>query len=107
LLLVGIPKPTGDVWMRILALVAVLMLTSAMSAAAQTYVDGYTRKDGTYVQGHWRSAPDNSPYNNYSYPGNTNPYTGRTATGNTSTYLERYYNRSNSWGSYGWRNDDE
>lgn len=81
--------------MRTLALVAALLVTFSMPAAAQTYVDGYTRKDGTYVQGHWRSDPDNSPYNNYSYPGNTNPYTGKTATGNTDTYLQRYYNRSN------------
>jgi hypothetical protein len=112
--------------MRILALVAALLVTFSMSAAAQTYVDGYTRKDGTYVQGHWRSAPDHSPYNNYSYPGNTNPYTGRTATGNTDTYLQRYYNRWNSSSSYtaprytvpsyprstnryrsGWSNEDE
>jgi hypothetical protein len=80
--------------MRILGLVFALVMTLSMSASAQTHVSGYTRKDGTYVQPHWRSSPDRSPYSNYSYPGNTNPYTGRTATGRTDTYLERYYTRS-------------
>ena len=31
------------------------------------YVRGYTRDNGTYVQPHYRSAPDGNPYNNYSY----------------------------------------
>src|SRR3954467_13358066 len=76
--------------MRTFALVAALLVSISVSAAAQTYVEGYFRKDGTYVQGYWRSSPDHNPYNNYSYPGNTNPYTGKTATGNPETYLQRY-----------------
>jgi hypothetical protein len=42
-----------------------------------TYVPGYTRSDGTYVQGHYRTLPDASRSNNYSSEGNVNPYTGR------------------------------
>jgi hypothetical protein len=38
------------------------------------WVNGYYRKDGSYVRGHYRSAPDGDPSNNYSSPGNTNPY---------------------------------
>lgn len=60
---------------------------SAGQADAAVWVNGYTRSNGTYVQGHYRSNPDGNPYNNWSYPGNTNPYTGVTATGNPSTYL--------------------
>lgn len=68
---------------------------------AQVHVQGYHRKDGTYVKSHYRSSPDSSPYNNYSYPGNTNPYTGKVATGNTDTYLKNYYgNSSNSSSTY-------
>jgi hypothetical protein len=100
--------------MRILGLVFALLVTLSMSAAAQTYVQGYTRQDGTYVQGHWRSSPDHNPYNNYSYPGNTNPYTGQTATGNPDTYLQRYYSHSQGWTYYtlppsssGRKSDDE
>lgn len=67
---------------------------------AQVYVQGYHRKDGTYVKSHYRSSPDSSPYNNYSYPGNTNPYTGKVATGNTDTYLKNYSNSSSTYSNY-------
>ncbi len=70
-----------------------LMLTWLIESVAQVYVDGYYRKDGTYVQPHYRSNPDGNPYNNWSFPGNTNPYTGKVATGNPDTYLDNYYNR--------------
>jgi len=50
-------------------------------STVSTYVHGYTRGNGTYVQPHWRSDPDGIPYNNFSYPGNLNPYTGKIAPG--------------------------
>ena len=50
------------------------------AAAEDTYVKGYTRKDGTYVQSHHRSAPDGNPNNNWSTKGNENPYTGKPGT---------------------------
>lgn len=78
--------------MRILLILLTLILT--LQATAQVKVKGYYRKDGTYVKPHYRSNPDGNPYNNWSYPGNTNPYTGKTATGNPDTYLKNYYNRS-------------
>jgi hypothetical protein len=31
---------------------------------ANEYVQGYYKKDGSYVQGHYRSAPDEYRYNN-------------------------------------------
>jgi hypothetical protein len=64
------------------------------TAEAAVRVNGYFRKNGTYVQPHYRSNPDGNPYNNWSFPGNTNPYTGETATGNADTYLRNYYNKS-------------
>lgn len=36
--------------------------------AADTYVDGYYRKDGTYVQPHTRSSPNSQRYDNYGQP---------------------------------------
>jgi hypothetical protein len=59
-------------------------------------VRGYTRKDGTYVQPHTRSAPDGNPTNNYSFPGNYNPNTGTITPGNPDTYLENYYKKHGS-----------
>jgi hypothetical protein len=40
------------------------------------WVNDYYRSDGTYVPGHYRSAPDGAPSNNWSTRGNVNPYTG-------------------------------
>lgn len=59
------------------------------------WVNGYYRKDGTYVKGYWRTSPDTSISNNYSTIGNTNPYTGAEGTKsgesqlNLSTYLTK------------------
>jgi hypothetical protein len=43
-------------------------------------VKGYTRKDGTYVAPHVRSAPNSTKSDNYSTAGNINPYTGKAGT---------------------------
>ena len=40
---------------------------------ADVNVNGYYRSNGTFVQPHRRSSPNNSIYDNYSYPGNYNP----------------------------------
>lgn len=40
-------------------------------------VSGYTRKDGTYVQPYFRTAPNATNRDNFSTMGNTNPYTGK------------------------------
>lgn len=52
--------------MRITALatIAISILASSSNASAGKYVGGYTKKDGTYVQGHFKSAPDQYRYNN-------------------------------------------
>lgn len=75
----------------------VISLFNTNVAFADVWVNGYTRSNGTYVQGYYRSSPDSNPYNNYSYPGNLNPYTGKIAPGNTSTYLNNYYNSGSSY----------
>jgi hypothetical protein len=63
-------------------------------AVSDTYVRGYFRSDGTYVQPHYRSSPDGNPYKNWSFPGNVNPHTGKVAPGNPDTYLRNYYGRN-------------
>ena len=57
----------------------VLMLSLLMLPAlsqADNWVNGYQKKDGTYVQGHMKSDSDGYRFNNYSSQGNSNPYTG-------------------------------
>ena len=61
--------------MRILFL-SLLALFFAFEASASNYVNGYTRRDGTYVTPHYRSDSNSSRFDNYSTRGNTNPYTG-------------------------------
>lgn len=48
----------------------------ATTAAADSYVNGYYRGDGTYVAPHYRSSPDGSYNNNYGVAPNYNPHTG-------------------------------
>jgi len=58
-------------------LIMLLVAFSLMASLAYAgHVNGYTRKDGTYVQGYERSNPNSTVKDNYSYIGNTNPYTG-------------------------------
>ena len=59
-----------------------------------TYVSGYVKSNGTYVSGHYRTCPDSSRYNNYSFPGNYNPNTGRITGGSRSSYIDNYYGYS-------------
>lgn len=44
------------------------------------HVRGYTKKDGTYVAPHERSAPNDTKLDNWSHKGNINPNTGEIGT---------------------------
>jgi len=59
---------------RILA-VLICLLTIPL-VLADTWVDGYVKRDGTYVEGHYRQEPNSTNRDNYSTRGNSNPYTG-------------------------------
>lgn len=67
----------------ILAIVATLSF-----AQSHVYVNGYYRSNGTYVQPHYRTAPNNTVRDNWSTYPNVNPYNGQTGTRhyNTNTY---------------------
>ncbi len=57
--------------------VLAMLAADVATAMADQYVRGYFRRDGTYVQPHYRSDPDGNFWNNYSAYGNVNPYTGK------------------------------
>lgn len=59
------------------ALVIFALMVISLSSIADEYVRGYVRKDGTYVQPHFRSTPNNFKFDNYGSQGNVNPYTGQ------------------------------
>ena len=58
----------------------ITMLVLPNIVFADVYVQGYTKSDGTYVQGHYRSSPNGTTSDNYSTKGNINPYTGEYGT---------------------------
>jgi len=92
--------------MKKTALFLAAFLCIAQSALADRYVNGYTRSDGTVVQGHWRSGPDSSYNNNYSTRGNTNPYTGQSGT-QPPTWNDRTpQNNIRSYGDPGYRTNN-
>ncbi len=64
-------------------LLTLVLVVSPLSFAkpplteSDVWVKDYIRKDGTYVQPHYRSYPDGDFWNNWSSWGNYNPYTGK------------------------------
>lgn len=62
---------------KLLLLVACAIV---LPASAQNYVKPHVRKDGTYVEGHYRTRPNSTVDDNYSTRGNYNPYTGQSGT---------------------------
>jgi hypothetical protein len=76
------PKQERTEIMRtvVAALAIVGMMAMVDTAGAATRVKPYVRKDGTYVQPHWRSSPNSTRLDNYSSKGNVNPFTGKKGT---------------------------
>jgi hypothetical protein len=90
---------------KLLILTAAICVLFATSAMADTYVKGYTRSDGTQVGGHYRSSPNSTVTDNYSYSGNRNPHTGSTGSNRyehdtTSPYYSGPDSRGNAGHSY-------
>ena len=68
--------------LTIIASIALALLFTAGAALAQVHVEGYTKRDGTYVAPHYRSSPNSTTRDNWSTKGNVNPYTGKRGTRN-------------------------
>jgi len=73
------------------SLIAFLLVTFVVGTIQAEWVNGYTKNNGTYVNGYNRSDSNDTVRDNYSYKGNTNPYTGSEGT--------NYY-RNNSTSEY-------
>lgn len=69
------------------------------SSGGSVSVRSYTRKDGTFVHAHTRSAPDGNFSNNWSTRGNFNPYTGKAGT-RTSPYAGSSFVRTTARTTY-------
>lgn len=79
---------------NLLAVCGVALVLLSGTAFSDQYVNGYYKKDGTYVQPHYRSSPDNSYNNNWNVSPNTNPYTGQQGT-RSPTYNDRRPSNTN------------
>ena len=69
---------------------ALSLITGLTFCQSHVKVNGYYRSNGTYVQPHYRTMPNNTVYDNWSTRPNVNPYTWQTGTKN-------YYNSNNSY----------
>lgn len=79
-------------------LLSVFLVFSFISVAlCDVYVNGYYKKDGTYVEPHYRSNPDGNQYNNWSTKGNVNPYTGEEGRKNIDNTWQNSNNNSWQW----------
>ncbi|WP_223302349.1 hypothetical protein, partial [Flavobacterium branchiophilum] len=67
--------------MKKLLFITVLLFTTALSfAQSHVRVSDYTRSNGTYVPGHYRTSQNYTRDDNWITKGNTNPYTGKAGT---------------------------
>lgn len=90
---------------KLLILAFLLFPVSALAYGDDVHVNGYTRSNGTYVQPHMRSAPDNTTSNNYSTYGNTNPYTGQQGTHHPdNSYSGNSFNHNSNTNQLGGNN---
>ena len=71
-----------------------LLFAVGTALAADQSLNGYYRKDGTYVQPYYRSTPNNSLYDNYSSKGIMNPWTGERGSERNEYSTPPVYNQS-------------
>jgi hypothetical protein len=72
----------------------ILFVALALNAQQYTYVSGYTKSNGTYVEGHYRTLPNSTRDDNWSTIGNVNPFTGIAGTKPGDSYYSNSYNYS-------------
>ena len=78
--------------MKNLFFLIVFFFTTALTfAQSQVWVSGYTRSNGTFVQGYYRTLQDHTINNNWSTVGNVNPHTGTSGTVPRSSYYSSTY----------------
>lgn len=56
---------------------AIVATSHAQVNPSQVWVRGYTRSDGTYVNGYYKTTPNSTNRDNFTTKPNVNPYTGQ------------------------------
>ncbi|MGH7963210.1 MAG: hypothetical protein ACRERD_15525 [Candidatus Binatia bacterium] len=88
--------------LRKVVLAGAFSLAIASPTLADSFVNGYVRRDDTYVAPYYRSNPDRNFSNNWSTYGNVNPYTGQWGTKQYPDYSSPSYRGDSFSGSSGW-----
>jgi hypothetical protein len=88
----------NDIKRTALIISSLFIAICSTQASADKLVNGYTKKDGTYVQGHIKSSPDSKRYNNKGSQTYGGSQRDEYSSGLGAT------NKSNS--SYGYRDND-
>ena len=58
--------------------IATCLWCLAFASFANEYVNGYFKRNGTYVEGHFKTSSNVTNHDNYSTQNNVNPYTDTT-----------------------------
>ncbi len=58
-------------------LITISTLLFTQATFAYKYTSGYTKKNGTYVEGHYKTNSNSYKGDNFSTKGNTNSFTGK------------------------------
>ena len=70
------------------------------SNSSVEYVQGYTKSNGTYVSGYYRTKANSYNLDNFNAKGNYNPYTGSTGTKTYKSAYNSYQSTSSSLPSF-------
>ena len=71
-------------------LVAASIVGAALPSQGDVFVRGYTKRDGTFVESHYRTPPNGIQSDNYSFRGNQNPRTGKVGTRSPESHSGSY-----------------
>jgi hypothetical protein len=84
-------------------LAAMTFLITSPLVIADTWINGYVRRDGTYVEGHYRQERNSTNLDNYSTQGNVNPYSGEQGTRARAYSLQLRSSELRRWPSHLYR----
>lgn len=91
--------------LAVVLVVSFLIPSLAMAArnrqsADDVYVGGYTRRDGTYVQPHYRSRPNANKWDNYNYQPSQPQYNPASKVNRSSNWYQPHPGRLNDSNPY-------
>jgi hypothetical protein len=77
-------------------IIILLLLFTGISIAKDVYVDGYYRKNGTYVQPYIRKSPDAYKWNNYGKSQNSSQFMNPTVRDKDRDGIPNYLDRDDN-----------